>query len=83
MPSPNPKLMGILLILSLLLILTLINSCASVPPRDVKIFKGSSKDYGIVRAQSKEKISCESVEINKYYCVDKDDLTYMLQRQCN
>lgn len=66
-----PRLLKTLLILSL----GFGTSCASNVPRwDGKIYIGSSKSEGIVRAQDKENISCKDDRINDYRCVSSADL---------
>jgi len=57
--------------------LLLINSCVSVP-KNIKIFQGSSKDAGIIRAQDKSYVSCVDKKIDEYLCINKKDFSDLL-----
>lgn len=57
----------------------LISSCSHIsPPEDVKVYRASKEDAGIVRNQDKEFISCVDKRFNDFICVSEQDFQYIL-----
>lgn len=64
----------ILLVLKTLLI----SSCSHTPPGEVKVYRASKIDAGIVRNQEKEFISCVDQRFNDFICVSEKDFQTIL-----
>jgi len=67
----------------LILSLSLITSCSTPDPiikgEPVQVWKGSSFEYGIIRRQGDNMVSCLDRKFDDYMCMDKDDFKRLLE----
>ena len=65
----------------------LISSCAhiEIPVGNLKVYRGSSENFGLIRKQSNDFISCMEPEVDNFYCMSKEDFkAFMLKQEgCN
>lgn len=71
------------LLILLTLKISLISSCAheDIPKTDIKVYRGSSEDFALVRKQDNDIKSCFEKSFDDYYCMNSKDFKSFLEKK--